>query len=85
MTQTESEAFLNKQPGVAKSKFSRSIPNPVSGASDSLNELTGLAIVNFASKPLNVDVYQITLGIEMIFPNMLAELCPSQHTARSAH
>ena len=65
--------------------ISRSIPNPVSGASDSLDELTGLAIVYFTSKSLNVDVYQITLGIEMIFPNLLTELRSTEHATRSAH
>jgi hypothetical protein len=44
-----------------------------------------LAVVYFASKPLDIDINQITLRIKMIFPNMLAKLRTGQHAARSSH
>src|ERR1700730_12653526 len=64
---------------------SRWIPDPVSGATDSLNEFACLAVVDFAPKSPDVNICQIAFGIEMIFPDVLTKLSSGKHAAWGSH
>jgi hypothetical protein len=60
---------------------SRYLSDSIADTAHSLNELRRLAVVYFASKPLDINVNQIGLRIKMIFPNVLAELGPGKNAA----
>jgi hypothetical protein len=50
-----------------------------------VNQFSGLAVVDFTTQPLDVDVDQVRPGIELVFPHVLAELRSREHPIRRPH
>ena len=61
------------------------ISDSVANSSHGLNKFGGLAIVDFAAQPLNIDLDKVSSGIELVFPDVLAELGSREYPTGSPH